>query len=227
MSITTTHLTRAAGLSAVAAGLLFIGVQINHPPLDPAFAATTEFGIRQSMKVAMSVLSLIGITGMYLSQVPRNGRLGLVGYLTFAAGYLAMLTVEAVGLVVFPAIAASSPGYVSDVFAVATGGTASGDLGLMQPLSLLMGVGYMAGGLLFGIALFRANVLARWASLLLAGATALTAAIALLPWIDQRLFAVPTGIAMVALGYSLWPGQRVQGAAAPQARPHAESAVAR
>ncbi|HSO69531.1 MAG TPA: hypothetical protein VLQ67_07795 [Arachnia sp.] len=227
MTITTTHLTRAAGLSAVAAGLLFIGVQINHPPLDLALATTTEFGIRQGMKVAMSVLSLIGITGMYLSQVPRTGRLGMVGYLTFAAGYLAMLTVEVVGLVVFPAIAHSSPGYVSDVFAVATGGTASGDLGLMQPLTLLMGVGYMAGGLLFGIALFRANVLARWATLLLAGATALTAASALLPWIDQRLFAVPTGVAMVALGYSLWRGQRIQSAAASQARPLAEPAVAR
>ena len=34
MTITTTTLTRAAGLSAVAAGLLFIAVQINHPHLD-------------------------------------------------------------------------------------------------------------------------------------------------------------------------------------------------
>ena len=31
MTITTTKLTRAAGLSAVVGGLLFIAVQINHP----------------------------------------------------------------------------------------------------------------------------------------------------------------------------------------------------
>ena len=31
MIITTTKLTRAAGLAAVAGGLLFIAVQINHP----------------------------------------------------------------------------------------------------------------------------------------------------------------------------------------------------
>ena len=34
MTITTTKLTRAAGLAAVAGGLLFIAVQINHPHLD-------------------------------------------------------------------------------------------------------------------------------------------------------------------------------------------------
>ncbi|MGH3613750.1 MAG: hypothetical protein ACRDRK_14395 [Pseudonocardia sp.] len=31
MTITTTTLTRAAGVAAAVAGLLFIGVQINHP----------------------------------------------------------------------------------------------------------------------------------------------------------------------------------------------------
>ena len=42
MTITTTTLTRAAGLAAVAGGLLFIAVQIKHPLLDVAFTTTTE-----------------------------------------------------------------------------------------------------------------------------------------------------------------------------------------
>lgn len=204
MTITTTTLTRAAGLCAVAAGLLFIGVQINHPPVDLALVTTTEWIIRQSMKVAMAVLALLGITGMYLSQVKKTGALGLLGYLTFGTGYLSMLTVEVAGLVILPAIARSAPGYVGDILAVATGGVAVGDIGLLQPLNLLAGLGYMAGGLVFGIALFRANVLARWASVLLAVATTMTLAIPLLPWINQRLFAVPTGVALIGLGYSLW-----------------------
>ena len=41
VSITTTRLIRASGLSAVAAGLLFLGVQINHPQLDADFVTTT------------------------------------------------------------------------------------------------------------------------------------------------------------------------------------------
>lgn len=210
MPITTIHLTRAAGLAAVAAGLLFAGVQINHPPVDLAFVSTTEFAIRQAMKVAMTVLSVIGITGLYLVQVRKAGVLGLVGYLVFAAGYLAMMTVEVAGLVVVPAIADSSPEYVRDFIAGATGGVVTGDIGLLASLGLVAGVGYMLGGLLFGIALYRANVLARWAAVLLAVATTTTVAMALVPWINQRLFAVPTGVALVGLGYSLWSHQRTQ-----------------
>ena len=204
MSITTTGLIRAAGVSAVVAGLLFIAVQVNHPHLDLALLATTEWVVRESMKIGVSVLALIGITGMFLSQSKKAGVLGLVGYLVLGAGFLIMLSVQVAGVVILPAIAQSSPGYVSDVLAVVGGGTAVGDIGLMKTLSQLGGVTYIAGGLLFGIALFRANILARWASATLAIATTITLAIPFLPWINQRLFAVPTGVALIGLGYSLW-----------------------
>jgi hypothetical protein len=36
--------------------------------------------VRDSLKVLMAVLALVGITGMYLSQIRRNEVLGLVGY---------------------------------------------------------------------------------------------------------------------------------------------------
>ncbi|PFG16258.1 hypothetical protein ATK74_0792 [Propionicimonas paludicola] len=208
MSITEETLTRLAAAAAVAGGLLFIAVQINHPPVDLALVTTGEWVIRQSMKVAFTVLALIGITGMYLRQVTKSGILGLIGYLILAAGFLTMFALETVGLVVMPAIAGSAPGYVGDVLAVATNGTAVGDIGAMTQLNLIGGIGYLAGGLVFGIAMFRANVLARWASILLAVATPLSLAIPVLPWINQRLFAIPTGLALIALGYSLWRESR-------------------
>lgn len=208
MSITTTTLTRTAGLCAVGAGLLFIGVQINHPHLDANFATTTEYTVRQTLKLVMAVLSLIGITGMYLPQVKRMGVLGLLGYVLFGAGYLIMMSVEAMGAVVLPALAHSAPGYVNDVLAVATSGNAAGDIGLMQPLIMLMGVTFLAGGFVFGIALFRANVLPRWAALLLSFGSLATIAIPLLPQVNERLFALPTGVALIGLGYSLWRQQR-------------------
>jgi hypothetical protein len=214
MTITTTTLTRAAGLAAIAAGLLFIGVQVNHPHVDVTFATTTEFKVRQTLKVLMAALSLIGITGMYLRQVKKIGVLGLLGYVLFGAGYLVMLSVEFVGAVVLPSLAHSAPGYVSDVLAVATGGTAAGDIGLMQTAISVMGFTYLGGGLIFGIALFRANVLPRWAAALLAVGTVSTIAIPLLPQVNERLFAIPPGLALVGLGYSLWRAQRT-----PAARP--------
>ncbi|MET1088907.1 MAG: hypothetical protein ABWY04_17600 [Arthrobacter sp.] len=216
MSITNTTLTRTAGLSAVAAGLLFLGVQINHPQLDATFVTTAEWSVRQSLKVLMSVLALAGITGMYLRQVRQSGVLGLVGYAVFAAGYLTMLSVEVIGLVILPALARTAPGYVTDVLAVATNGQAAGDVGLMPALSLVSGLTYMAGGLIFGIALFRANILSRWAAAVLAAGTISSIAIPLLPMINQRLFAVPTGVALIGLGYSLWRDQRSATAKSPR-----------
>ena len=216
MSLTTTSLTRAAGLCAVVGGLLFIAVQINHPPVNLAFVTTTEYTVRQSMKICMAVFMLIGLAGMYLSQVRKNGVLGLLGFLILSFGFLTMLTVEVAGLVIMPAIAGSSPEYVSSVLAVATGGKATYDIGLLVPLNLLSGLGYMAGGLVFGIALFRAKVLTRWACVLLAAATTFTAAIPLLPMINQRLFAVPMGLAMILLGWSLWRTSRGRTTDVPQ-----------
>jgi len=220
MTITTTTLTRAAGLSAVAAGLLFCAVQIGHPNLDLAFITTTEWKVRQTVKVLFASLSLAGITGMYLRQVTRTGVLGLIGYLALASGFLLMLSTEVIAGVVLPTIAGSSPGYVAAVLAVAVpGGHATGDIRLMGPLIQLAGVGYLAGGLLFGIALFRANILARWAAVVLAAGSVATIAIPLLPQLNQRLFAIPTGIALIGLGYSLWRDQRT-----PAARPMPSSA---
>lgn len=203
MTITTTKLIRAAGLCAAVAGTLFIAVQIKHPPLDLAFISTTEWKVRQGAKVVMAVLSLAGITGMYLRQVKQTRVLGLLGYLLFTIGYLIMLSIEVIGLVVLPTIADTSPGYVSDVIAAATDGPAVGDLGLMRPLSMVNAVTYLLGGFLFGVALFRANILARWAAVVLSAGTVATVAIPFFPDVNFRLFALPIGVAMVGLGCSL------------------------
>ncbi|QJY49024.1 hypothetical protein [Pseudonocardia broussonetiae] len=208
MTVTTTTLTRAAGLAAVAAGLLYVGVQINHPHLDVTVVNTAEYAVRQTAKILFAALSLAGITGMYLRQVKQTGVLGLLGYLLFSTGLLALLTVQVIAVCVLPALALGEPGYVNDVLAVATGGTATGDIGLFQTLSGVAGAGYIGGGLLFGIALFRAGILARWAAALLAVAALATATIPLLPMISQRLFAIPVGVALIGLGYSLWREQR-------------------
>jgi hypothetical protein len=208
MQITTTKLTRGAGLAAVASGALFIAVQVKHPEITLDFVQTAQWKVRQGMKVAMATLALAGIAGMYLRQVRQIGLLGLVGYLLFSLGYLAMLCVETIALVVVPVITQSSPEYVDGVIAVATNSSSTQDLGLFRSLNMVVAVGYLLGGFLFGIALFRAGILARWAAALLAVAAVATMTIPLLPMVNQRLFAVVNGIAMIGLGWSLWREQR-------------------
>src|ERR1051326_7811812 len=101
MTITPNLLTRWAGLAAVAAGAIFIGVQINHPDLNATSIQTTNVYVRDCLKVLMAALALAGITGMYLNQVRRHGVLGLIGYLVFSAGYLGIMAVTFVAAFVF------------------------------------------------------------------------------------------------------------------------------
>jgi hypothetical protein len=77
--------------AAVAAGVIFIGVQIGHPQVNATAITTTNVYVRDQLKVLMAVLALVGITGMYLSQIRRNGVLGLIGYVLLAAGYLLIM----------------------------------------------------------------------------------------------------------------------------------------
>src|SRR3954453_13468365 len=224
MTITSTTLFRAAAVAGASAGLIFVGVQINHPHLDATSITTTDVIARNSLKLLMAALALAGLTGMYLRQVTKIGLLGLLGFVLFAAGYLLMLGTEFVAAFVLPTLAHTAPAYVSDVIAAANNGTATGDIGLMQTVILLTGMAYLAGGFIFGIALFRANVLARWAAALLALGTLATVAVGLLPQYE-RLFALPTGLAFVGLGYSLWREQRAPAAplildAAPRGARH-------
>lgn len=209
MTITTRNLTRAAGISAAVAGAIFVGVQINHPAWNvTAFTDSMSWQVRSIAKLVMCGLAIAGLTGMYLHQRRRVGALGLVGYLVFAAGYLLMSSVEAIAAFVLPTLAHSEPGYVDDVLRASAGQSAAGDIGGLQTLFSLVGILYMSGGLLFGIAMFRARILARWAAALLAVATVATAALKYLPESFDRPFAVPAGVALIGLGVSLWRTQR-------------------
>ncbi|HEU4568396.1 MAG TPA: hypothetical protein VFR99_10210 [Marmoricola sp.] len=215
MTITTASLTRGAGIAAAAAGAIFIAVQINHPPMGSFLTETDEWVLRCAAKAVMAVLALAGITGMYLRQVRQMRLLGLAGYVAFALGYLGMLVTVTMAAAFLPALTHTAPQFVNDVVNANEGGPVTGSIGHLQVLFDITGACYMLGGLVFGIALFRARVLARWAAALLAVSTIATAALAVLPESFNRPMAVPEGLAMLGLGISLWRDQRT--AAVPMA----------
>lgn len=204
MNVTSSGLTRAAGVAAAVAGSIFIAVQVNHPAEAAFDTETTEWVVRCSAKGVMSVLALAGIAGMYLRQHRQAGLLGLVGYVVFTLGYLTLFAVQVIAAAVLPALLDTNRSYVMDVVSAAAGGTPDGDIGGMQVVLNVAGAGYILGGLLFGIALFRTGILPRWASALLAVSTVSTAALAFLPGAFNRPFAVPEGIALIGLGVALW-----------------------
>jgi hypothetical protein len=103
---------------------------------------------------------------------------------------------------------------VAPTFAVGFEGISSGspsevNLGILPMVNSLTSVLYLVGGVLFGVATFRAGVLPRWAGAGLAiGTLAPLVLSLLLPHEFIRLAAVPVGIALALLGYALWSERR-------------------
>src|SRR6266568_2014839 len=121
MKTTTSNLIRWAGLSAVVGGILFVAMQPIHPPDTLASVTTPAWAIVHYVGVAMCLLNLLGITGIYARQVKESGWLGLTGFLLF--GLMWALTASfqfAEGLIV-PLLATDAP-----TFAVGFEGISSG-----------------------------------------------------------------------------------------------------
>ena len=93
---------------------------------------------------------------------------------------------------------------MDDAIDVVVGRATTGDVGLFAMAVQIQNVSFLAGGLIFGIALFRAGVLARWATILLAVGGVVTILLSILPDAFYRLLAFPNGVALVGLGVSLW-----------------------
>ena len=230
MTITPGTLSRTAAAAAILAGLTFMAVQIGHPHLDVTSVDATEWVVRNTAKMAFAALALTGITGMYLRHVKEMGVLGLIAYVLLSTGYLLIISTAFLAGWALPSLAETDPDYVNGVLAAAAGGTASTDIGLMQHALASEGLTYLAGGLLFGVALFRARVLCRWGAALLAVGALFTVSLSVLPEDFYRLLAYPNAIALIALGYSLWrtsggspSGAEMADAAATTSRPVAAS----
>ena len=208
MTITTSALLRSAGVSAALSGLLFIVIQPIHPDENAATVTTTAWVVVALMTIAMAVLGLVGVSGIYLRQVRESGLPGLIGYLMFASFYLVTTAWTFVEVFVLPRIAEEAPQFVDDYLGVPAGVSAQGDVGSLPLLFTVVSGLYLVGGLVFGIAIYRAGVLHRGAAALLAVGSVSAVAAAVLPHAVGRYAAVPVGIAMVWLGWSLWSEQR-------------------
>lgn len=217
----TNDLTRWAGVSAMAAGVIFAGIQPIHP-LDTLESVTTaQWAIIQSLKTAMCALGLLGLTGLYARQANEAGWLGLAGYLLFSCFFVLTLPLAYSEAFILPLLTAEAPTFVTGFLGIFNGRPVEAELGALPALYALAGFGgYVLGGLLFGIATVRAGVLPRWPALLLAAAAVLPPLLSwLFPHPLDRLLAVPMGAALLWLGYALWSERRVERGAVPVLTP--------
>lgn len=205
-------LIRATGPVAILAGLIFAGIQPIHPPDVVASVTTMPWMAVISAKFLMCLFFLIGIAGLYFRQMSRAGWLGLVAFVLFNASWWLQTGYVFTELLVLPSLAGVSPELVDSFLSIVNQHPPTLDIGQFGTVYNVLGLLYLVGGILFGVATLRAGVFPRVPSLLLAVAAIVTPAAALLPHDLQRYAAVPMGIAFIWLGFALWrPGKTMAG----------------
>ena len=173
MKITSSNLIRWAGFSAMLAGICYVIVGIFHPANIPSSVTTTRWVIVHFIACAMSFFGLLGLPGLYARQAEKSGWLGLVGYILLNLWLVVIMGFTFVEAFILPHVAAALPEFVQSWMGMFNAPAGTFDLGVLPTIWTLSGPVYILGGLLFGIATFRAGILPRWAGALLALSTVL------------------------------------------------------
>jgi hypothetical protein len=212
MKISASNVIRCAGLSAVVAGLIFTVVGLIHPPHVVSSITTSTWTFVHLLTIVMAFFGLLGIAGIYTRQVEKAGWMGLAGYLLLSLWFVIVTGFTFFEAFILPLLASDSPKFAASFLGIFTGSPGESSVGALATLWSLLGVVYILGSMLFGIATFRAGILSRWAAALLGLGAISSPAFALLPQSFAPLAAVPVGLGLAWLGYSLWSERRAPGA---------------
>ena len=221
MKMTAANLIRQAGLSAMVAGSIFTVVGLIHPPQVVSAVTTSTWTFVHLLTIVMAFFGLVGIAGIYARQVEKAGWMGLAGCLLLSLWYVIVTGFTFFEAFILPLLATDSPKFAESFLGIFTGSGGETSVGALATLWSLLGVVYILGNVLFGIATFRGGILSRWAAALLGLGAVSSPAFALLPQSFAPLAAVPVGLGLAWLGYSLWSERREPGAQRVPARERA------
>jgi len=140
--------------------------------------------------------------------VEETGWLGFAGFLIFSVWLVLVPGFTFFEALILPLLAVDAPKFASDFLATFTGAAVETNLGILPTLWSLLGVLYILGPLLFGVATLRAGILSRWAAGVFGFGAVSSVAFALLPSALEPLAAVPMGSGLAWLGYTLWSERR-------------------
>lgn len=207
MTVTSNGLIRSTSIAAIVAGLMFVAIQPLHPADELASVTTDAWALVHHATLAMLALFVIGITGIYVRQIERFGWIGLTGYAVLVVGLVLTAIGGVIEAFVQPLVASRAPGFVEGMLAMVHGHPIDADLGAIPLVWNVSSVAFLGGTLLFGFANFRARILSRWASAVFALGLFATAPLAGVLG-NPRVGAVPIGVGLAWLGYSLWADGR-------------------
>ena len=205
--ITTSTLSRLAGVSAMIAGLCFLVIGMFHPVNEPSAVNATWVNVHIAA-TALGFFGLFGMAGLYARQVEESGWLGLIGFLLFTIWMTLVCGFSFVEAFILPKLVTESPAFIAGWMGLFSGFPRASDLGVLPTMWNISGPLYIFGPLLFGIATFRARVLPRWAGILLALNIVWVPLGAIVSPAYQPKIMIPVGLALAWLGYALFSERR-------------------
>jgi hypothetical protein len=208
MKITASNLTRWAGFSAMAAGIMYVLVGVLHTFASHhgglSSVTNNVWVLTHSLTIGVSFFGLLGIAGLYARQAERVGWFGLAGVLLFSLWLVLVPGFTFFEAFILPLLAIDAPTVAESFLGIFTGSAGGTKFGTLATIWTLMGPMYILGALLFGIATLRAGILSRWAAGLFGFGAVSSLAFALVPPALEPLATVPVGLGLAWLGYALW-----------------------
>jgi len=165
VKISNDNLLRLGGLAALLAGICYVLVGFFHPANVAASVTTTRWQVVHVLACAMCFFGLLGMAGLYARQAVKTGWLGLAGYLLLSLWLTLVMGFSFVEAFILPHLASAVPAFVQSWMGMFNSPAGAFDLGILPMLWTSTAPMYIGGGLLFGIATFRAGILPRWAAL--------------------------------------------------------------
>ena len=198
--MTSAQLRTLSGYALVAAAVLCLAGGLLHPIVDGhAHSAEAVLGstghLSAAALLAGTLLLVLGLPAVYGWLAPRLGVLGLIGYLAYTAGnLLSAMTHVLVNAFIAPEVARRAPELISHQDMII-------DAPAFAAEQVATGMLYLAGLLLFGIALLRSGAVPRWVGALgVAGALLVLVPLPVLPVVTALQVELARGLMAAALG---------------------------
>ncbi len=188
-------LTAIVGALLVLFGVLPVVMLPTSEPLIE-WVLDADWSLLNGLALIMTVLTPLALVSLYFSQVEESGRLGFVGFLMAFIGSVLFSSVQFDEAVLWRILAEEAPALLDLAGPMFTSPGFS-------TIYLIMGVLYILGFVLFGIASIRSGVFPRAAAVLLVIGVPLFAGGFLLPQLLRTVGAVLAGVGLVWMGLSM------------------------
>ncbi len=135
MKITGSNLTHWAGLSAIVAGIMYVIVGLSHTFVSHygGLASVTNdvWVLTHSLTIGVSFFGLLGIAGIYATQVEKAGWFGLAGFLLLSLWLVLVPGFTFFEALILPLLAVDAPNVAEGFLGIFTGSAGATSFGTL------------------------------------------------------------------------------------------------